>query len=108
MGKNKQNKAKKEHAVFKVAGVRKAKTKTVNTNLKKLNVKNKNKTEEANKKFEEVQKVLTQETSKSKVRTASKVCIFRVLTRTWMSKYKARGQNGHVLLTREQIFKLLF
>ena len=36
MGKNKPGKGKKEHAVFKVAGVRKAKTKTVNSNLKKV------------------------------------------------------------------------
>ncbi|XP_033754739.1 uncharacterized protein LOC117337744 [Pecten maximus] len=53
-----KGKAKKETAVFKVAGVRKAKTKTVNSSLKKLNVQTKSKTEEVNKKFDRLKETL--------------------------------------------------
>ncbi|XP_069112809.1 ribosomal biogenesis factor-like [Argopecten irradians] len=53
-----KSKVKKETAVFKVAGVRKAKTKTVSSSLKKLNVQTKSKTEEANKKFDRLKETL--------------------------------------------------
>ncbi|OWF34753.1 uncharacterized protein LOC110443739 [Mizuhopecten yessoensis] len=53
-----KGKAKKETAVFKVAGVRKAKTKMVSSSLKKLNVQTKSKTEEANKKFDRLKETL--------------------------------------------------
>lgn len=53
-----RSKTKKETAVFMVAGVRKAKTKIVGTNLKKLNVQTKSKTEEANKKFDRLKETL--------------------------------------------------
>ncbi|XP_060081109.1 uncharacterized protein LOC132560462 [Ylistrum balloti] len=63
-----KSKTKKETAVFKVAGVRKTKTKMVNTSLKKLNVQTKSKTEEANKKFDRLKETL----ASSKVTTPSK------------------------------------
>ncbi|XP_062611939.1 uncharacterized protein LOC134273745 [Saccostrea cucullata] len=65
MGKSKQKGSgtgKRDSAVFKVAGVRKPKIKSVNTNLKKLNFKNKQKTEESNKVFNSVQRAITETT----------------------------------------------
>ncbi|XP_011438482.1 uncharacterized protein LOC128187279 [Crassostrea angulata] len=79
MGRNKQKdkqkgsgKGKKESAVFKVAGVRKPKIKSVNTNLKKLNFKNKQKTEDSNKVFNSVQESITETTKLTKKRPISK------------------------------------
>lgn len=79
MGKNKQKdkqkgpgKGKKESAVFKVAGVRKPKIKSVNTNLKKLNFKNKQKTEDSNKVFNSVQESIKETTKPTKKKPISK------------------------------------
>ncbi|XP_061198379.1 uncharacterized protein LOC133206414 [Saccostrea echinata] len=69
MGKSKQKGSgtgNRDSAVFKIAGVRKPKIKSVNTNLKKLNFKNKQKTEESNKIFDSVQKAITETTKPAK------------------------------------------
>ncbi|XP_048731330.1 uncharacterized protein LOC125648362 [Ostrea edulis] len=74
MGKSKQKgggKGKTESAVFKVAGIRKPKVKSVNTNLKKLNFKNKRKTEESNKVFKSVQETVAPNTKPAKEKPTS-------------------------------------
>lgn len=79
MGRNKlkdkqkgSGKGKKDSAVFKVAGVRKPKIKSVNTNLKKLNFKNKQQTEDSNKVFDTVQTSITETTKLTKKKPMSK------------------------------------
>ncbi|XP_022338998.2 uncharacterized protein LOC111134348 [Crassostrea virginica] len=79
MGRNKTKdkqkgtgKKNKDAAVFKVAGVRKPKTKSISTNLKKFNFKNKQKTEDSNKIFQSVQGLVSETTKPAKKQPVSK------------------------------------
>lgn len=81
-GRGQKSAAKKDPVASKVAGVRKAKTKVVSTNLKRINFQNKAKTEAVDAAFDEVKDLMTkkkpdttsarQETLKSDAASAKK------------------------------------
>ncbi|KAK7492202.1 hypothetical protein BaRGS_00016499 [Batillaria attramentaria] len=72
-GRGQKNAAKRDPVAVKVAGVRKAKTKAVSTNLKRINFQNKAKTEAVDAAFSEVKDLMTRKKSGTVSRQDTKI-----------------------------------